>query len=213
MVGRRRLLMGAVEIPSEYSLLDYIECRGNGYIETEIFPHIDPNIIFTLDVQFTELGNGKTQVNGIYNGDDGRLGIGRSSGNYARFDLGTNLQYPGYPDPNKTLNNERHTLCLNISEHKVKIDDEETVYDPFTFHSQAARYSCVLIGARRIGFSGNYSQETYCYERVYGAEFVWEGKIFSILKPVKSKYGGKLGLYDTVQKKILEGKGTWYAPV
>lgn len=177
-------------VPSDYTVLDYIQSTGTQYIDTGINPKVKPRVVARFE---------------FLNGDDKDYwGNGAKNGSayYANFS-GRKLTYYRYGST--TSININYTVNLNeihewdVSD-KVYVDGVLRGQTSNVYTYNASQNTIQIFKAARSTYYSSY--KLYEFKLYDGDELVRH------LIPVRRKSDNVVGLYDLVSKSLFTNKGT-----
>lgn len=178
-----------IELPQEYQRVEYIECLGNQYIDTNVY--VDETTEFYLKCSYTKLSS--TYLNGIGHSDSTRFFMGVEY-NMFTATIGNNISTVA-----QTADYDVHEFLLSNKKLSFSIDGEKKAM----WNEKKLTNESIGIGAR---ISGNFY---YCYEKIYCSK-LWQNDILvRNFVPCLRKSDQKPGMYDLIQKKFYINKGMY----
>ena len=178
-----------IELPQEYQRVEYIECLGNQYIDTNV--HVDETTEFYLKCSYTKLSS--TYLNGIGHSDSTRFFMGVEH-NMFTATIGNNISAVA-----QVADYDVHEFLLSNKKLSFSIDGEKKA----EWNEKKITNASIGIGAR---ISGNFY---YCYEKIYCSKLWQNDVLVRNLVPCLRKIDQKPGMYDLIQKKFYINKGTY----
>lgn len=178
----------AVDLPTGYTQLDYVEGTGDQYVDTGFKPN--QNTRLQMDVDVLSMGSSDRFLFGARAAyQDTAIYLASTSGNSSWL--------VGYADDVQTISDQctgRHTIDYN--QNTITIDD---ISHSFTVTTFAPDYNMYLFACNQ---SGTAIANKYAIMRLYSCKIYDNGTLASNYIPCKNA-SGTAGLYDLVNSSFV----------